>query len=392
MLNPIRRMPNEILCEIFLSFINENLEEGHAMNSLNISASHWAVTHVCREWRRTAVSFPRMWSTVRIAEEDLDGTTGDVVTLHVLGTQLQRSGTHELSVSIACEDFIPSHPVLQSLLCTSHRWKDFCIMIPLSNFYGFEVLRASLPSLRTLHIWDTSVEDSNLPDEDATSVFEFASNLRTLFGHPHALSSFKLPFTQITTLESVFDSPCHSYLKILALLPNLEKLTTSCIDPGDIDHHAKIVQLARLRHAILNRGDEEEPHGNSDCVLLCRLSLPALQELDVTIYESMDEFRALLERSQYPLVKLSLRVHDLDNEEDDECIEFLEDLPSLTTFKLSCSDDFATKIIETLIQNPSIIPGLWSLEIDSDLDLEQIEDLNEARPLLSLTRWCASES
>ncbi|KAJ7589806.1 hypothetical protein C8J56DRAFT_1163615 [Mycena floridula] len=383
-LNPVRRVPKELLCEIFLSFINENLEEDETKSSLDPSATHWAVTRVCREWRGIAVSLPRMWSTMRIVQEDLDGPTGDMMTLQILGTQLHRSGTHQLSASFSCDDLVPSHHVLQTLLCTSQRWKDLHISVPVEQLAAFTSLRGYIPSLQTLHLWDC-LADPVGPASTALrmDMFEFASNLKTLFGHPNALSNFKLPFSQITAFESTYDCPCHSYPNVLVLMPNLEKLTTTCSDPDDIDDYPDTIQLPNLRHAVLNRGDEQDPHCNSDCVLLCRLCLPALQDLEVTIYQSTTELRSLIERSQSPLVRLSLRAHDIDEEED--FVAILDRLPSLTSFKLSCSDaQFATKIIQTLIQNPSITPGLLSLEIDLGIDPEQLETLKSARSLLSV--------
>ncbi|KAJ7589630.1 hypothetical protein C8J56DRAFT_36633 [Mycena floridula] len=133
-LHPIRRLPKEILCEIFLSFINEDLEEDEEVGSLDPSMEQWIVVRVSSESRRIALSFPRLWSTIRIVHHDFD-LDHLVSVLHVLGSQLQRSGNHGLSVyiNVGQHGIEPSHPLLPMLFSTSLRWKDLLLIVSVDS-------------------------------------------------------------------------------------------------------------------------------------------------------------------------------------------------------------------------------------------------------------------
>ncbi|KAJ7602850.1 hypothetical protein DFH06DRAFT_950140, partial [Mycena polygramma] len=65
-LSPLRRMPPEILGEIFswtLASIADALERGR----YRPTDSPWVLTHVSRSWRAVAVSNPSLWSLVAIS-------------------------------------------------------------------------------------------------------------------------------------------------------------------------------------------------------------------------------------------------------------------------------------------------------------------------------------
>ncbi|KAJ6449468.1 hypothetical protein C8R45DRAFT_790336, partial [Mycena sanguinolenta] len=59
-LSPLRRMPYEILCEIF-SCIRPT-----SRVVLGIGNCPWVLTHVCRRWRVVALSKPSLWSLICI--------------------------------------------------------------------------------------------------------------------------------------------------------------------------------------------------------------------------------------------------------------------------------------------------------------------------------------
>ncbi|KAJ7590477.1 hypothetical protein C8J56DRAFT_748986, partial [Mycena floridula] len=62
-LHPIRRLPKEILCEIFVSCVNEDLDDDgyNRANSLTASSTIWILPRVSADWRSITLSFPRMW-------------------------------------------------------------------------------------------------------------------------------------------------------------------------------------------------------------------------------------------------------------------------------------------------------------------------------------------
>ncbi|KAF9026741.1 hypothetical protein BDZ89DRAFT_922930, partial [Hymenopellis radicata] len=57
LLSPIRRLPPELLMEIFQHACAHTSRD----DSFYHTSSRWAIPHVCREWRRVALSCPPFW-------------------------------------------------------------------------------------------------------------------------------------------------------------------------------------------------------------------------------------------------------------------------------------------------------------------------------------------
>lgn len=55
---PIRRLPFEILGELFLAYID-------------IGGSPWELTRICKSWRLSAINTPRLWSRIHVALQPL---------------------------------------------------------------------------------------------------------------------------------------------------------------------------------------------------------------------------------------------------------------------------------------------------------------------------------
>ena len=99
---PVRRLPVDLLEEIFIHFVPIWGEE-YAMESRKFSIGHlspFTLASVCRRWRDAALSFPRIWSTIKLDvtrhgrhESSSFGPSIEAIQLH-----LQRSTTHPLSV------------------------------------------------------------------------------------------------------------------------------------------------------------------------------------------------------------------------------------------------------------------------------------------------------
>ncbi|KAJ7589943.1 hypothetical protein C8J56DRAFT_825998 [Mycena floridula] len=406
-LHPIRRIPKEILSEIFVLLLDEDfegdslddeedkdeadeedgkvqkIEKVEVPSSLDPLAPHWVISRVCGEWRAVALSFPRLWSTVRIVDKDLEND-GVALEIEMLQIQLHRSAVHDLSVSIhytSSEDPPVNHPLLQKLLATSLRWTDLHIVTNrLTAFDAFTSLKGFLPILKILHIWDYNAS----PADPISSIFELAPNLKTLWGHSNAMAHFHLPFSQITTFESTLSCPCNSYPEILAQMPNLLTLSTLCRDPvGHIGgYHLPVsVSLPRLQRATLQLDHSKGPHRARECFLLSRLRLPALQNLDIQVHSSMDELRDLFDRSGCPLKNLRLEPAYVRRT---PCVDLLLGIPTLESLTLDCHYSVVERVLEEVTDNPSIVPDLQRLKVDIDWqwDSEKIEELIESRPAL----------
>ncbi|KAJ7474340.1 hypothetical protein FB451DRAFT_1248674 [Mycena latifolia] len=122
--------PPEVLGEIFLASIP-------ALGSIEGPRAHfqWDLSHVCRHWRTSALSFPKLWSFLDV-EQTQENQYPTSPTLDFMQAYLQRSGQHPLTFRLAYEqETIHGHPFLECLFQHSARW---------------ETVRFEAPDLRAL--------------------------------------------------------------------------------------------------------------------------------------------------------------------------------------------------------------------------------------------------
>ncbi|KIM41494.1 hypothetical protein M413DRAFT_149619, partial [Hebeloma cylindrosporum] len=132
-LAPARRLPQDVLHEIFL-----NCLPTHRNPNVEFSESPLLLTRICSSWRAIALSSPRMWSKVHIVLPRFSsGDTArrqrfaDAVLLkcNILRKWLGQSGTFPLSLSIthpgACAmEYEPARAMFNLLLSFADRWSD----------------------------------------------------------------------------------------------------------------------------------------------------------------------------------------------------------------------------------------------------------------------------
>ncbi|KAF8900887.1 hypothetical protein CPB84DRAFT_1680202, partial [Gymnopilus junonius] len=97
-LSPIRRLPNDVLCEIFYHCLPT-----HRNSILRADEAPLLLTRISNRWRSLALSSPRLWAQLYISFFDLQRKkTFEVLTqrAEVVKDWLGRSGTCPLSISI----------------------------------------------------------------------------------------------------------------------------------------------------------------------------------------------------------------------------------------------------------------------------------------------------
>ncbi|SJL02868.1 uncharacterized protein ARMOST_06208 [Armillaria ostoyae] len=93
--SPIRRIPEDIVREIFLACWET---EGEIKDSLNGKFAPFVLSKVCREWRTIALSTSRLWSTISL---DFDLYRNDSMECqYLLQMFLLRSATQDITLSI----------------------------------------------------------------------------------------------------------------------------------------------------------------------------------------------------------------------------------------------------------------------------------------------------
>ncbi|KAF9012882.1 hypothetical protein BDZ89DRAFT_475348 [Hymenopellis radicata] len=123
-LSPARRIPSEVLQEIFLfAAVDSPLpvhpstvggdSDDHTCDSLSVRSLPWVITFVCRRWRGVATHCPTLWSHIRLQVHKYRNFA--IPKSLALNLFLRRSGASLLSVYIHSIIDISEHPVLATV-------------------------------------------------------------------------------------------------------------------------------------------------------------------------------------------------------------------------------------------------------------------------------------
>ncbi|KAK1225800.1 hypothetical protein PQX77_011249 [Marasmius sp. AFHP31] len=302
LLHPIRRLPPEILSEIFrlctfdgvqdVTFCyDDDAEHRRFPGSLNTHRAPWVLGQVCRTWRFVALSTSELWASINLAWLHTPGDASDSLKL-LLELQLQRSRNTPLAISlhtgISPKEYA-EREFLLSLICSQiSRWEKASIQGDVDGFAPLRPYRKLFPSLKTLHL---SLIYNSLWETNPLPVFENSPLLRRfVMGGSADLfqSEDQLPWRQLTHFvsresEYWFPSLGEHYL-ILPKLSNVEVLVLD-IEFSDGDgappslHPTLEFQYLHtlvLVHKLDPRFEEDKPGIKQ---LLDWLILPALRIL-----------------------------------------------------------------------------------------------------------------
>lgn len=411
--HPLRRMPDDILTEIFLACIDEDV--GHTWvveneDSFDLRQAPWVLVQVCKRWREVTLSYPRLWSTIRLSLHDSDGLNSGHFRVSLLVLLLQRSAMHPLSVSINSPPASHSsgnkpflHPLLQVLLPTSSRWKSARFTIP-GCLSALDYLHGSLQNLRYLDI----VKRGFRTDPASTlNAFEFAPSLRCLAVHAYRLtiSTWALPWNQLTSIE--YDGSVAETLTLLHMTSaNLQeaRLTIRIVYLDDHGEHVdpqrpdteELVVVQQLKHLSISQASSD----HSFVEVLDSITLPSLSSLSVELFSvtytgAVDNSNtspssrliALLQRSQCSLDTIELHF----DMQPAEIMQLFQCSPTLRLFdsRYMSSNEGLDQLLDALTRDrgsPSscLVPELQTIKwsIDSEIDqmlCQRLLDMVESR-------------
>ncbi|KAJ7784613.1 hypothetical protein B0H16DRAFT_1877035 [Mycena metata] len=271
----VRRMPPELLCEIF------------AWTLLDASANAakakppWYLGHVCQSWRHAAVSHPALWASIVI---DCAMPTDDTLLLPAKAirllsrteVQLLRSGDVDLDIRLLNVGSNVNPRIVDMVLPHCRRWRSLTFSVQRNTECALHWLRpvdGRLDRLETLRLVDA--EKAVIPD-----IFSTAPNLRKVFLNNWQFSrhspTIVIPWGQITHYHG-YDT-LERQLNILRSAPNLVECAVSS------------------RH---NFNDEDPPHGNQivlPCLhrlrmepadTLAHITAPSVQEVSLRLFNPL---------------------------------------------------------------------------------------------------------
>ncbi|KAJ7483447.1 hypothetical protein FB451DRAFT_106651 [Mycena latifolia] len=270
-LSPLRRMPAEILCEIF-SLTLPSLSEATDCGRFDVKNSPWVLGHICSHWRAIALSSPSLWSLVVINlknyhPDDYDPLLpASAYPLVFLETQIQRARTLDLFFSTHPSQSSHAMDLFKLLVANCMRWKRLDATLVPEMLTLMAPLRGHVPLLHRLAIeWHSNSLPESAVDIDC---FHEAPSLCALATGPQLSVSF--PAHQLTQYELAGTSTTH-----LLVLKQAVNLVKACIliDPPELPGFSgEVIDLIHLRQLHVTH-----------TVILDSFRLP---ELDSLSYES----------------------------------------------------------------------------------------------------------
>lgn len=359
-IGPVRRLPAEILGDMFLSCLNGCIQNDvdWETNCLDSRQMAWPLSHVCAGWRAAAIAYPPLWSTMPILvnRRTLDRKGPE----SMLTCYIQRSVPNLLFISLTGNSCIPdSHPILNLLLSCCSRWDRLSFHLPKEQNYSiFSSINRNISHLRSFQNLGLSPPDEGGPVRRLD--LRSASNLREIKGSFSALlKPFNLPWSQITKLthrgEGLYASSSLLYLGHMRML-QVCKLTCAH-SPMIITEPPLIMEYLHVLH--LESAPESRLVRDAFSQLLNRLTLP---RLTVLILKSRDPFepssiRSLLERSQCSLEELHIDTPMTGG----DYFYIATATPSLLRLSMECNEP--STFIDAWSRDTNLLPRLQFLEI-----------------------------
>jgi hypothetical protein len=310
-LAPVRRLPSEILGEVFSLCLHHRWQD----RVFDVREAPLLISQVCVGWRDAALSNAKLWSTISIVLQDSVESE-----LALVETWLDRAGGHPLSIRLIDLWQTAAHPVLDLILSRCDRWQHIELDVAPSFFDGLDSGLSTLESASFLTgaIWTQPM-----------NTFLQASRLHCLHIFSHCMT--QMPWSQLTELHAHELSP-QKCVEIIRQTLNLISCELGFILGNDMEALPPPtcqIRLSQLR--ILRVFSSETGY------LFDNLTLPALLEIQLKQHDAqvtpwIDPFISLLHRSSCAVQKLHLECDQPIS--DDRLIRFLQNTPSLITLEL----------------------------------------------------------
>ncbi|KAF5368675.1 hypothetical protein D9757_010205 [Collybiopsis confluens] len=383
LLSPIRKLPDELLCEIFDLCCGMNCFSITELPVSSVfsfrSAPAMSLSSVCSRWRKNALAMPSIWSRISLkwsTEVDDGSPWGDEGCLP-LYLFMTRSVSRPLSVTLDFETYPglndgQAHPIIAKLTHQIHRWQRLsfsshrCL---LDSLFGIDL--PHFPLLEDVELDNVPVD---CPDPDLDFLRGKAPNLKRLMLISESglhVNPSRRPLTQITHIDF---NPNLFHLEVfLEDNPNLASLALNEDADGDPEYTASPRTCAQMQALTVRH--EANVRNSVFSAMRCP-SLKSLHfepfTLPLQSWGGYSSFMAFVQRSSFPLTTLSIKSLPLS---DYNLVYLLHHLPTLVNLSIDDSmlppggritEEFINSLhayrMSSLRSNASpIIPRLWSL-------------------------------
>ncbi|KAF8965487.1 hypothetical protein BDZ97DRAFT_2058033 [Flammula alnicola] len=387
-ISPIRRLPPEILGEIFL-FAAEGCSMIWPRRHLNADddAMPWLLGKICSYWRTVALSLPKLWSEIHldlnfcVADRELDDQSEKAnAAQEFLQACLVRSGNEILTFTVDAKGLRSAiKPILSSLVTHSDRWKEASLDIDLFSAYHADLAPAKnrVNNLRKLHIGTSAMED--IPSFTPLDAFEDTPKLRevSITGIVQPFHVLRIPWSQVTRLTSKGSTFREGeFTQIMRHTTNLVSFSTE----GE-----RILEVASSQPVLLSHLQKLDVINKGSYIskTFQFLTAPNLQELSIHAITPFvaDQTVAMLTRSQCKPTHLTFRSSlDVDAlwEENLGIVWMLRELSSVAHLRLTVLRS-ADNIIPRLVNRhqaaglPPLLPNLQTFALEDRFCLSAAE-------------------
>ncbi|KAJ7441753.1 hypothetical protein FB451DRAFT_96336 [Mycena latifolia] len=246
LISPVRRLPLDIILEIFTACLPTH--RNCVMSALEAPV---LLGRICSSWRSISLLTPRLWSRLHIVEPPCLYNAAHSLEkklaqrLETTQMWLGRSGNCPLSISLQCNDsFIwgSQYQFIRALLPFASRWEHISFTAPLSTL-GFvsHLTEADVPMLKSVSLSETY---GNGGDAVRLDSFDFlrAPEISSFSLKEGSTSPMELPLRwgslinlSITDTQNIEDClTSETALQILSRCPQLRTCRLLVHDPPDI--------------------------------------------------------------------------------------------------------------------------------------------------------------
>ncbi|KAJ6517881.1 hypothetical protein C8R47DRAFT_200 [Mycena vitilis] len=316
-LSPLRRMPPELLSEIF-SWTLPPAKNAAFHPGFDITDSPWGLTHVSSQWRSIAISNPSFWSLVVVVYTP-DITPSSSYALSMVETQIARAKSLKIHF-YGCEDTDPG-PQIDTFRCLAKhapRWEDLDLELTSALFPLLAGLRGRMTSLRRLWLqWESPESQIAAESDPSNQSIDFCATAPSLvdFGVLCQRRFIPLPLQAHNLTRYQSNAPWETHRRVLKQAPNLiEAQISTNGDP--VPANDEIIDLPSLLRLFVSPSD-----------ILQFLRFPCLEQLGIECDKkdgsSVHHFQSALVRSSCPLRSL--------------CFDGTLHTPTITTILQGCS-------------------------------------------------------
>ncbi|KAJ7615652.1 hypothetical protein DFH06DRAFT_123802 [Mycena polygramma] len=362
-LSPLRRMPPEILGQIF-SCTLAPVMDATERERYHPTDSPWVLTHVSHLWRAVAISNPLLWSLVTISyQPQLDPSTS--YPLSMVETQMARCPTLKIHF-YGCEttDPGPQIEMFRLLAKDASRWEELSVGLTSALVPLLDGLRGRVPQRRRLWIqWESAASQTAAHSIDC---FERAPSLVDVgVYNEYRVVPLVFPVRQLTSYQ--LDAPWDTHWRILQAAPKLVQARINIKSnkepwPAPL----QILEFASLERLHVSRLE-----------VLDYIRAPALTYLSISLVGSRHasfaaqaqaarNFQAFTSGSS-ALRKLCVASGDVST-----IVKFLKTIPSLTELRLIVTAFGFEPMMRALTvsetaRSRDVAPHLSSISVGSDL-------------------------